>query len=627
MTRGIEFANYVFMTIPPRFKDEIRNRLTLSEIIGKRIKVTRAGREFKACCPFHHEKSPSFTINDDKQFYHCFGCGAHGDVIGFVMQHDGLPFPEAIEQLAALAGLQVPQQTPQEIEQAKKEKDLYTLMEDTTAYFVDTLYGSDGAVSLKYLEDRGLKRETLSAFRLGFAPADGQALRKHLAAKGYSDKQMIEAGVLKESSKRKEPYTFFRDRIMFPVADRRGRVVAFGGRILPDHLRPPDTGNFTPPKYMNSGDTPLFDKGGMLYGESLARQAAVDGQDVIVVEGYMDVIACHQAGLQGAVAPMGTALTERQVLALWKMIPDEEKVPILCFDGDNAGRGAAGRACERFLPSLKPYHSVRFAFMPDGEDPDSLIRNGGVAGFRRVLAGALSVFDFIWAKHTAGREFKTPESRAGVIKAIENEIFTIADKDVQTHYRALVRNKVSETFFPRREWKGDNKGGKPKVSPVKISAPRFANASLYERILLACVLNHPYIYESVEEAFGRFEISNAGLAKLREAMIGHLNQEPGLDAATLRNYLKNEGFEREMGDILSESVYVHASFSAPRADSAENYDDIVQNWTRFWQDGEQGKIIKNEMKSGWRQAFEQSDEGSEEKLREMVRAKTAEEHF
>ena len=375
------------MYISPRFMAELRDRLTLSEIVGRRVKLTRAGREFKGCCPFHNEKTPSFYVNDDKQFYHCFGCGAHGDAVGFVMQNSNISFIEAVEMLAGEAGLEVPQQTPQEIQKAKQQKDLYDLMEAATQFFEEKLYRPAGKEALQYLQQRGVKEDSLSSFRIGFAPDDAQALYRHLRKEGYSEEQMIESSLIRPSKKGGDPYAFFRERVMFPVTDRRGRVVAYGGRILPDHLRAPDRGSFKPPKYMNSSDTPLFHKGRMLYGESHARQAASDGELVIVVEGYLDVIACFEAGWRGAVAPLGTAMTEDQIASLWKMIPDDRKVPVLCFDGDEAGRRAAARACERILPLLKPNHSARIAFLPEGQDPDSLIKAQGKKAFEisRIL--------------------------------------------------------------------------------------------------------------------------------------------------------------------------------------------------------------------------------------------------
>ena len=362
------------MSIPPRFLDELRDRLTLSEVVGRRLKLTRAGREFRGCCPFHSEKSPSFYINDDKQFYHCFGCGAHGDVIGFTMQHDNLSFIDALEALAPLAGLEVPKSSPQAVEQARKDKGLHALLDDAAKFFILQLQAANNADVRGYLAERRISAAMAEAFRLGYAPADGKVLVKALLDKGYAAAQLIEAGLAKKSEGNGTLYSFFRDRLMFPVADRRGRVVAFSGRMLPEHIRSVVAGAAKSGKYVNSPDTPLFHKGKLLYSEAQARQAAADGQEVVVVEGQADVIACFEAGYRGTVAPLGTALTEDQILSLWKMIPGEEKVPVLCFDGDAAGGRAAAKAALRLLPLLKPYHSARFAFLPDGHDPDSLIR-------------------------------------------------------------------------------------------------------------------------------------------------------------------------------------------------------------------------------------------------------------
>ena len=283
---------------------------------------------------------------------------------------------------------------------------------------------------------------------------------------------MLDVGLLKKSTRGGDPYIFFRERIMFPVADRRGRVVAFGGRIMPDHLRAPDRGDFKPPKYINTAETTLFDKGRMLYGEPLARQATAEGHTLIVVEGYMDVIACHQGGFRGAVAPMGTALTEDQIMLLWKMAgmsgdSEAEKSPVLCFDGDKAGRGAASRAVERLLPLIKAGQSARLAFLPEGQDPDSMIKGQGKAALQNILRGAVSLFDFIWSSHVVGRQFETPEARAGIIKILKNEMFKIADRDVQVHYNSLLQSRISETFFPRRD------GGRGNTQKQRKSQTRF----------------------------------------------------------------------------------------------------------------------------------------------------------
>lgn len=571
------------MSIPPRFLDDLRSRITLSDVVGKKVKLTRAGREFKACCPFHMEKSPSFYVNDDKQFYHCFGCGAHGSAFDFVMNTENLSFIEAVEALALKAGMQVPQSSPQEIEKAKKEKSLYTLMDDAAKFMERALREPSSRVGYDYIRERGVPEEVISAFRIGYAPSDMQALRKYLLAQGYTDAQMIEAALIKPSAKGGEPYAFFRDRVMFPVPDRRGRIVAFGGRILPEHLRAPDRGDFKPPKYLNSSDTPLFHKGSMLYGEPHARQAASEGQSVIVMEGYLDVIASFKAGFRGAVAPLGTALTEEQILVLWKMIPAESKVPILCFDGDAAGIRAASRACERLLPLLKPNHSAKIAFLPDGEDPDSLVKAKGAKALQEVLDNALNLVDYLWMDRTEGQDFATPEARAGLSKTLEDDAARITDRTVQHYYREAFREKTRKTFSPppvqKQPWQPKNNFGKPPIqalSPLK--RPGFAKNGVYQRALVAAVLNHPAIFHEVEEEFGHMDLPENELDRLRQAVLSTLGQNPDLDAEGLSNHLIERGFEGELQHVLCDSVYTHAAFSRPSTDEG----DALTGWREAW---------------------------------------------
>jgi DNA primase len=569
------------MSIPPRFLDELRDRLTLSEVIGRRVKLTRAGREFKACCPFHHEKSPSFYINDDKQFYHCFGCGAHGDVIGFLMQNDSLSFIEAVEALAAEAGMQVPQQSPQAVEQAKKEKSLHSLLDDTAKFFEAALREPRHRDALDYIQGRGVPEALMAAFRLGFAPEDGRALFRHLKDRGYETAQMVEAGVVRRSEKGGDPYSFFRDRVMFPVADRRGRVVAFGARVLPEHLRPQAYANGKPPKYINSSDTPLFHKGTMLYSEAHARQAAHDGGPVIVVEGYLDVMSCFGAGFPGAVAPLGTALTEEQILSLWKMIPGDEKTPILCFDGDDAGRRAAARACERLLPMLKPYHSARFVFLPQGQDPDSLIRAKGKNAFEAELAKAVPLVDVLWDHHWQGRRFDTPEAKAGLAAMLNNEIARIADRTVQRNYKRAIEEKIYNAFGKKKFTSGKVKKG---FQDDKINLERdrtllrrpvsAEEGQSKERVLFAILINHPHIFEAVGEAFARIELADRRLDLLRQAAMGAIEGNPSLDSTALQSHLKDQGFGDELNSVLSDAVYNHAGFARPNAPS----EGILAGW-------------------------------------------------
>lgn len=556
------------MSLPPRFTSELRDRIAVSEIVGRKVKLTRAGREFKACCPFHQEKTPSFYVNDDKQFYHCFGCGASGDVIDFVMRHDNLSFIEAVETLAAQAGMEVPRARPEDIKREQEQKNLYSLIDEASRFFESHLHGPAGRPALDYLRGRGVSAEAISAFRLGFAPADFQVLRAHLAGKGYKDAQMIEAGLVRASDRGGAPYSFFRERIMFPVADRRGRIVAFGGRILPGTDNEKDKG----PKYINSSDTPLFHKGRMLYGESRARRAAADKHDIIVVEGYLDVIACVQAGFRGAVAPLGTALTEEQILALWKMIPGDQKIPVLCFDGDNAGRRAAARAAERLLPLLKPDHSAAFAFLPEGQDPDSLIRASGATALQAALEAALPLIDVIWNTHAAGRPLATPEDRAGFEKSLNDDIARIADRSVQHYYRQTIRARLYQNF-------GRGKKTAAAAAPaLKPRRPGFRDESRLYRIVLAAALNHHNILSNIEDDLARLPFPDGDYDRLRQEILDILahHNEP-LDRAGLFSMLASRGLQGVIDTVLGPDIYVHAAFAAPGASP----DKVREDWNDF----------------------------------------------
>lgn len=571
------------MQFSPRFLDEIRSRITLSELIGRKIKVTRAGREFKACCPFHKEKTPSFYINDEKNFYHCFGCGAHGDVVGWTMQYENRSFPEAIEQLAGMAGLEMPKASPQEVQQARQEKDLYQLMEKAAAFFEEQLYSPRYKEAYEYISGRGFADETLSAFRVGYAPPERTILYEHLQELGFEDRQMEECGLIRKD-KTGKPYSFFRERIMFPVTDKRGRIVAFGGRILPDHLRPPQRGDYVPAKYMNSSDTPLFHKGRMLYGAAHASYAAREGEPLIVAEGYLDVIACWQAGFKGAVAPLGTALTEDQIIELWRMSIDEIKSPYLCFDGDEAGRRAASRAVERIMPLLQPAQSVKIIFLPEGEDPDTLIKTQGSRAFQSVLDKGLDLVDFIFDQEVHGKQFKTPEERAALEKKIEEITAQITDRNLQYHYRDRLREKVKSLFQSQRasyhkagQRSALYQGKKNPASQITISAPQQDRESLIYRILFCAVITHPEIFDEVEERIGQLSIQHIPLKKIRNALFSLFEGQINLDFEEVKRHLVSIGLESELAYIVNDSVFTHGGFNL-ETDAAI----ILSKWNSFW---------------------------------------------
>ena len=450
------------MSFPPSFLEELRARLPLSGIVGKRVRLIKAGREYKGCCPFHHEKTPSFYVNDDKRFYHCFGCGAHGDVIGFAMRHDGQSFPEVVENLAAQAGLSVPQDTPVERERYDREKRLAQVLERATAWFEEQLFAPQGREALQYLHNRGLSDEVMRRFHLGYAPNDSQALIKKLTGEGFKLDEMQEVGLIKQSENRPDFFSFFRHRVMFPVGDRRGRTVAFGGRVLGEGE----------PKYLNSPDHVLFHKGKLLYGLSRARTALTQGQPIIVVEGYMDVIALAEAGYQGAVAPLGTALTEDQLSLLWQLLPPPDSrdptrdySPILCFDGDKAGLRAAVRGVERALPLLTATRTARVAYLPSGEDPDSLLKQSGKAAMQGVLDQAKPMIDVIWDLTLEGRRLQTPEDRGAFISAIRQKVAQIQDESLRELYQDDIQKRLAAAFqwnepsVERGNWKGGKKNG------------------------------------------------------------------------------------------------------------------------------------------------------------------------
>jgi DNA primase len=515
------------------------------------VRLTRAGREHKACCPFHHEKTPSFTVNDDKGFYHCFGCGAHGDVIRFLMEHDKMGFLDAVGALAAIAGLEVPKLTPEEARRAREERSLHDLMEAAAGYFEGHLTGAPR----DYLAGRGLSDETLRAFRVGYAPADGAALPAHLTAQGFTAAQVVEAGLARPSTRGAGVYAFFRDRVVFPVTDMRGRVIAFGGRVLPG--APGDA-----PKYLNSPDTPLFDKARTLFAARQARAGAQDGHSVVVVEGYMDAIACHAAGFRGAVAPMGTALTEAQMAQAWALCPDAGEARItLCFDGDEAGRRAAARAVDRALPLLGPGREVRIAFLPDGADPDSLIRSGGASALAARLRGAQGLVDVLWAAATAGRDLSAPEARAGVKTRLLEQVGRIADSEVAAHYRAAIRARVGQAFFANRRGKTTREPG---LHPPGV-AGRAVGLAREHGALVAAVVNHPHIYAQVDEALGQLPIADSALDALRAGIISALEADPDLDAQALEAHLRGAGHGPAI-DTARPSVYLCARFAAPGAD-------------------------------------------------------------
>ncbi len=513
------------MAFPPGFLDELRARLSLSDIVGRKVVLKRrSGVEYAGLCPFHNEKTPSFTVNDKKGFFHCFGCGEHGDGVGFVMKTEGLSFPEAVEKLAREVGLPVPRATPGERERAEYAQSLQQVVEQAARWFQKQLRLQVGRHGLDYLRGRGLSDATIDDFRLGFAPDSRDGLLAALKRDGVPLDRIVEAGLaIRPDEGQREPYDRFRGRVMFTINDRRGRAIAFGGRVM-------GTGE---PKYLNSPETPLFHKGANLYCLDRARAAATQDQPVIVSEGYMDVIALHGAGFTGAVAPLGTALTEVQLGELWKLADE----PYLCFDGDNAGRRAAARAAERALPLLRPGKSLRFVALPAAEDPDSLIRGHGAAAVRRVLEIARPLSDVVWDMETDGKPVDTPERRASVQSAVERRVADIADPVVRDYYRNEMRSRLARLRQPEAErgrpgaragWRprGARTFGLSDPEAVPLAAGAEArraavnlDSSRQERALLGALIEWPTLLHAVAEEVAALPIVHPELARLRGVLL------------------------------------------------------------------------------------------------------------
>ena len=568
------------MAFPPQFLDELRARLPVSEVVGKKVRLTRKGREHLGLCPFHNEKTPSFTVNDDKAFYHCFGCGQHGDVISFAMETEGLSFPEAIERLAAQAGLEVPQSSPEERARAKVRATLYDVVEQVCAWYEEQLAQPGGRAGYDYLRGRGFSDETIARFRLGFAPDGRGRLLQVMESRGVRLDQLVEAGLLKIPEGGGDPRDYFFNRVMFPINDSRGRVIAFGGRILGDGQ----------PKYLNSPETPLFHKGRSLYNFTMAREASREAGTVIVAEGYTDVIALAQAGLPNAVAPLGTALTEDQMRLLWR-VADE---PVLCFDGDNAGARAALRAAERALPLLQPGKTLRFMALPAGEDPDSLIKARGADGFRSLLAGAHQLVDVIWKAEVSAGKHDTPERKADLDRRINARLAQIEDPGVKHHYQETLRQRLRDLFSAgrhsggRSQWQNRRSGGRfdgpgrPEIAPgLRARGDIGAMKAQQERMLLATLVNHPDLLPDSVEALNEISLQSKELDTLLRVILNLAVTKPVLDTRELQRHLIQSGHETPLGQVLHPQVYRQASFAAPDATIADARAALEEILARF----------------------------------------------
>ena len=552
------------MRFSPAFLEELRARLPVSEVVGRRVKLRKAGREWRGLSPFNAEKTPSFFVNDGKMAWFDFSSGRNGNIFDFVMATEGLSFPEAVERLAAEAGLPLPRQSAEDQRQDEKRAGLVEACEWAAEFFEAALKGRVGGPARDYLAGRALGPDLQRDFRLGYAPAERFALRDHLAGRGVSAEVMAEAGLLVHGEGIAVPYDRFRDRVMFPIADRTGRVVAFGGRALAKDV---------PAKYLNSPETPLFHKGGMLYNHHRARKSAADRGTVVAVEGYVDAIAMTKAGFPHVVASLGTALTAEQCELLWRMAPE----PILCFDGDGAGRRAAFKAVDTALPLITAGRSFRFAFLPDGQDPDDLVRTTGPAAVEALLEGARPLADVLWTREAEHGPLDTPERRAGFEQRLGALVGEIRDETLRRHYRAEMTTRLrvladgQRAGVPRQNRPtmgqgartGGGRGRFPEPQRGYVDAPLAgASASLAqsrpisattlpprEAFILALVLNHPALLDWHAEDLAHLDFENGDVARLRDGLLACLSDHPATHAALAAD-LDGRGFAEQRRRVL-----------------------------------------------------------------------------
>ncbi len=525
--------------IPDGFVDELKTRIRPSEMIGRKVKLKKQGKEWVGLSPFTNEKTPSFYVNDQKRIFKCFSSGLGGDIISFVMETERLSFMEAIEKLADEAGMTLPTATPESQEEYDQRKRLYAACEAAAAYYEECLRAAEGAEARRYLEGRGLSPDAWGRYRLGFSPDDWRKTIEYLKAEGFSMHEIIEAGLAVEKDGGGEPYDRFRGRLMFPIEDVRGAVIAFGGRALEADAKP---------KYLNSSDTPLFHKSNVLYRYKTAREVfgGTDEGGLIVCEGYMDVIALAEAGFGHAVAPLGTALTEQQLSLLWRAGPE----PVLCFDGDRAGLGAAYRSIERALPGLEPGRSVFFCLLPDELDPDDLIRDRGAIAMGRLLEAALPLVEVLWRRERDTEPLDTPERQAGLEQRLMAAASTIQHGGVKTAYERELRSRMRDHFWALRSAKrGGNTAGRNPTGQGDQGLRGATPAKTRGLGLIARAVANPFLVETGFEALALADLPDHDVGAIRDAILAQNDAGQALDRKALCSHLETSGKTRA-ADLL-----------------------------------------------------------------------------
>jgi len=544
------------VSFPKDFLDEIKIRLPVSVVVGRAVKLKRRGKVYWGLSPFSNEKTPSFSVDDQKAFYHCFSTQEHGDIFNFVMKTQRLSFPEAVEYLANEAGLEVPKLNSKEIAQTRNRNELLKIVEIATKFYENQLFSDKGKQARDYLLKRGVSDDIIRKFRIGYAPGNNE-LKNNFRNLSIPEKLLFEARLLSNSSKTKESYDFFRNRIVFPIMDITGRPIAFGGRVLGEGQ----------PKYLNSSDSLIFHKRNSLYGLSIANEIPIENDEVIVTEGYMDVLVLFQADIRNAVASLGTALTEQQIKLLWRSSSE----PVLCFDGDEAGRKAALRVAERSMSILRPGNSIKFSLLPAGKDPDDIVTKKGKRAFEDIVKSAIPLSEMIWLNLISNREFDTPERRAALEKEAYELVGMISDNSVKIQYKNFFREKLF-SFFKRKSL-----GFSKKMNNFSANIPAANEVSphlMRQKILLATLLSHPELFDEIEERLGSMQFSDLRLDIMRREVLKHLSISSGIEFLETKRHLTSLGFIDEFNELISNEIFTHAGFARPDAD--------IDNARRGW---------------------------------------------
>ena len=513
------------------FMEELRSRLSVADVVSEKVKLTRKGREYLGLCPFHQEKTPSFTVNEAKGFYHCFGCGAHGDIIRFVMEAYGLPFMEALQKLADKAGIPMPQFSKEHSAEHQKRQSLFEIMELAASFYERCLRLPVGAKGLEYFYARGFDDELIKKFRLGYAPSNNE-LKAYLRKNGVNEFDMSELGLIAiPEDQSKTAHDFFRNRVMIPIRDKQNRVIAFGGRIMGEGQ----------PKYLNSPETTVFNKRKTLYNLNFAADKGYESKNLIICEGYMDVIALDKFGFGYAAAPMGTALTEEQIALAWKIVPE----PVLCFDGDAAGIKAAVRSVDRALPILKAGYSLKFMFLPDKMDPDEFLKAKGRDAFEKLMQEqTVPLMQLLWEKNTRNHPANTPEQKALIEKNLKEEVLKIKDEQIRSYYAQEMKRRIYETYG----------GGafKPKTNITPQATVRKLIQPVSDvdlRLILALFLLFPELINEFEEQLLMFDLSKFKFHKMLENLITLFHQDETKSPETLVSELMAQDFEKDLQNL------------------------------------------------------------------------------